>query len=829
MSKLLNFTLSVFCFISVLNGQNIQSPSSFLGYDLGTQFSRHHQVVDYYKHLSKNLPSQIKLEKYGETNERRPLYLAIISSEENMNNLEAIRTNNLKNIGLESGEKQSQDVAIVWLSYNVHGNESSSTEASMLTIYELLTKKQEWLKNTIVIIDPCLNPDGRDRYVNWYNSTATQPYNTDQQASDHREPWPSGRPNHYLFDLNRDWSWLTQIESQSRIQIYNKWMPHIHVDFHEQGMDDHYYFAPAPEPYHEIISKWQREFQVEIGKNHAKYFDENGWLYFTKESFDLFYPGFGDTYPTFNGAIGMTYEQAGHGRAGLGVLNDEGELLTLKDRIKRHNTTGLSTVEVASKNAKKLNEEFIKYFNTKDLRYKSFILQGDKDNLKSLTTLLSQHDIKYGYANTKSVSGFKYSENKKGSISTSEKDIVVSTNQPKGKLVSVLFEPNGKLSDSLTYDITAWSLPYAYGVEAIASMNETPSKLKLSDKLISSADTNSSAYIFKWNHLSDAKVLSELLKNNIKVRFTSKDITTKNPERTFNKGSLIVTRADNKSLDNFDSAVVNIANKHNKFTIPVASGFSKKGPDFGSSSLNLINNKKVAVLSGEGTSSLSYGAVWHFFEQQLNYPITPINTAHFSYIELDDYDVLIMPSGNYSSVLKESEQKKLNSWVSKGGKVIAINRALNSFADKDGFDLKIKKTKDSESDEIIPYANKRRDYAKNMITGAIFKTTVDNTNPMGYGYHNNYFSLKLSNTSFELLKKGNNIAYIKENTTPVSGFAGNNTKESLHNSLVFGEERMGRGSFIYLVDDVLFRNFWENGKMFLVNAVFLVNNRPYKD
>ena len=368
--------------------QSIPSPDKFLGYDIGTQFSRHSQVVDYFEAVAKALPNQVKMEKYGQTYERRPLYVTYISSEENIKNLNAIRENNLKNAGLRNGASDNPEVAVVWLSYNVHGNEASSTEASMLTLYKLLTEKQDWLKNTVVIIDPCVNPDGRDRYVNWFNETASQPYDIDQQASEHNEPWPGGRPNHYLFDLNRDWAWGSQTESASRLKVYNKWMPHIHVDFHEQGINEPYYFAPAAEPFHEIISDFQRDFQTEIGKNHAKYFDAEGWLFFTRERFDLFYPSYGDTYPTYMGAIGMTYEQGGHGRAGLGILNDEGHVLTLVERLTHHTTSGLSTVEMASKNAKRLNTEFSKFFDNSGLKYKSYALSGNPDNIGSLTNLL---------------------------------------------------------------------------------------------------------------------------------------------------------------------------------------------------------------------------------------------------------------------------------------------------------------------------------------------------------------------------------------------------------------------------------------------------------
>lgn len=216
----------------LLNAQ-LQSPEAFLGYELGTQFTRHHEVVAYYRHIAESLPKQVQFSSYGQTNERRPLMLAIFSTEENMANLESIRKTHLEST--QGGG--AADKAIVWLSYNVHGNESVSTEASMQTIYELLTEKKAYLEDTIIIMDPCINPDGRDRYVNWYNQYKNTPYQVDPMSKEHNEGWWSGRSNHYMFDLNRDWAWLTQVESQQRLKVFNQWLPHIHVDFHEQGVN----------------------------------------------------------------------------------------------------------------------------------------------------------------------------------------------------------------------------------------------------------------------------------------------------------------------------------------------------------------------------------------------------------------------------------------------------------------------------------------------------------------------------------------------------------------------------------------------------------------
>jgi len=806
--------------------QNLQSPSEFLGYPIGTQFSRHHQVVDYFKQVAIERPGQVKLEKYGETNERRALMLAYVSSEENMNNLEQIRENNLKSTGILKGTSTSNDIAIVWLSYNVHGNEASSSEAAMLTIYKLLTEKQDYLKNTVVIIDPCINPDGRDRYVNWFNETASSPYNIDQQASEHREPWPGGRPNHYLFDLNRDWAWATQIESQSRLKVYNKWMPHIHVDFHEQGINEPYYFAPAAEPFHEVISDWQRDFQTQIGKNHAKYFDAEGWLYFTRERFDLLYPSYGDTYPTYMGAIGMTYEQGGHGRAGLGILNDEGDVLTLVDRLTHHTTTGLSTVEIASQNAAQLTTEFEKYFDNSKLLYQSYVLQGHEDKIAQLTKLLDQHDISYGYANGEKVSGYHYNSSSEGSLNTSTKDLVVSTNQPKGKMVKVLFEPNAKLSDSLTYDITAWSIPYAYGLDAIASKRFISSQKTTASPKRPVTNTKATGYVLPWSSLLDAQFLTNLLQQGIKVRFTEKPFTAEG--KTYDRGTLVIVRGDNKKIASFDDVVMTTATKYNRLPVALTSGFSSSGPDFGSPDIKLVNPPKIALLSGDSTSSLSYGELWHFFEQQLHYPVSVINANAISDINLSKYNVLIMPNGYYGSLLDDRLLETLKKWVQAGGKLIAIDGALNSFANKEGFGLQKNTpqlgTKTDANTTPIRYADRERDNTKNLITGAIFKTQVDNTHPMAFGYNDHYFTLKLGSSSYKLLDSGYTVAYLGEDPKNSSGYAGAEALKKLNNSLVFGEHRMRNGSVIYMVDNILFRSFWENGKLFFVNSLFFVNN-----
>jgi hypothetical protein len=809
-----------------LQAQEIKSPSEFLGYELGTQFTRHHEVVDYYEYLATAASDRVQLSTYGKTNERRPLVLAYVSSAANMRNLETIRTEHLKSTDGEGTASK----AIVWLSYNVHGNESVSTEASMQTIFELLTSKKDYLENTVVIIDPCINPDGRDRYVNWYNQHKNSPNQVNPDSKEHREGWWSGRSNHYMFDLNRDWAWLTQVESQLRLKMYNQWLPHIHVDFHEQGVDNPYFFAPSAEPYHEVVTNFQRSFQETLGRNHAKYFDANGWFYFTKERFDLFYPSYGDTYPTYNGAIGMTYEQGGSGRAGLGIITGIGDTLTLKDRIAHHKTTGLSTVEVASNNSAKLNDEFRKFYEPKNFKYKSYVLNGNPDKLSALTNLLKQHGIKYQKNTKRDVPGFNYATGKTGKNRVGMDAMVVSTDQKKGSLIKVLFEPNAKLTDSLTYDITAWSLPYAYGLDAIASESKIIGTVDSGNAMVFNAgapntnidDKNAYAFISDWNSMNDARFLADLLANGIRVRRAEKPFTLDGKKHE--RGSIIITASDNKYHSDFIPMLRAKAKKHSKSLTPTATGFVDQGKDFGSSYVDMIKPVKVGVLSGDPTSTLRFGEIWHFFEQQLHYPLTVLDADYISRIDLSNYDVLILPDGRgYDRFMNEAMLSSIKDWVAGGGRLIAMGGAISAIDGKKGFGIQSKESeRDTSEIEIAPYEDSRRERMKQAITGAIFKTKVDLTHPLAFGYNNTYFSLKLGNDSYDYLKRGT-VAYMERDAQPVAGFAGSEAQKKVSKTLVFGVENFGRGEVVYMVDNPLFRGFWENGKLFVANALFMLN------
>lgn len=824
-----------------LNGftQKIQSPSEFLGYKLGEQFTPHYRVVEYYKYLA-SVSKNIKLQDYGKTNEGRPLFLAFVGSDSNISRLEEIRKNNMSLTGIKDGLNTLKPAGVlknqpvlVWFSYNVHGNESVSTEASLQTVFDLLdpenARTQAWLKNTLVILDPCLNPDGRERYVNFYNPIKNLVPDALPFAREHMEPWPGGRANHYYFDLNRDWVWQSQIESRQRLAVYNIWLPQVHVDFHEQGINNPYYFAPAAEPYHQDISKWQREFQTIIGKNNARYFDQNGWMYFTRENFDLLYPSYGDTYPVYNGSIGMTYEQGGSGRAGLAVINAEGDTLTLKDRIDHHYTAGLSTIEAASQHAEQALTEFRNYFLLSKSNppgdYKSYIIKGDNiEKIKSLALLLQRNGIEFGFGISKGAQGYNYFNGKTESFRVEKTDMVLSAHQPKSVLLKVLFEPNTFVSDSATYDITAWSLPYAHGLQAYATKESIkPETTSISEPNPStSLVSNPVAYIANWNSVADVKFLAELLNNNIKVRYS--EIPFETSGRRFNAGSLIITRNGNSTIyGGFEKTVNEIAKKSGISLFAIPTAFVDKGADLGSSKVRFIKKPKVVVVGGESVSSLSLGEIWHFFEQEIGYPITVVRPQDLNLINWNEFDVLVYPDGNYTDIGNE----KMLQWIRGGGKLIAMKNAISELAGKKGFDLKnkeeAKKVDKDIYEDLRAYEQRERENVSTNIPGAIYKVNLDNTHPLGFGFPDFYYTLKLDDKVYKYLIGGWNVGIIKKENY-VTGFVGVQAKKKLTDGLIFGVQEMGNGSVVYLADNPLFRGFWENGKLLFSNAVFMVGH-----
>ena len=819
--------------IAVSSFGQVQSPSEFLRNKYGIQFTPNHLVMGYFDHLTEQ-SEQVQKLNYGYTNEGRPLNLYFVSSKNNLDRLETIREQHLAKIGMGDSSVSEEDIAIVWLSYSVHGNEAGGTEASLKVAHELVTgtetESSKWLENTIVIIDPSVNPDGNSRYSHWHIGVSNATANPDIAAKEHYEPWPGGRVNHYYFDLNRDWAWTSQLESISRIKVYKQWMPHVHADVHEQFKDNPYYFAPAAVPYHMHISDWQVEFQTRIGKNSASQFDNKEWLYFTKEVFDLFYPSYGDTYPTFNGSIGMTYEQAGHSFSGRAVKMENGDTLTLQDRIDHHYTTSISTIEVSSEGAAELNSNFVKYFDVSSSNppgaLKSYIISGDNPaaELSDLAAYFDLHNIEYkALEKDLKVEAYSYQDNEELETTLKAGDMLVSAYQPLAILTQVLFEPNPALEDSLTYDITAWSIPHARGLKAFAT--ETKIKSSRAFELSKNQPVFSAeqpyALAIKRDCLNDASIIGDLLEAGVVVRFSEKEVRYE--DLSFSRGTCFVTAADNRKNENWYTVCKSVITQADGMAWSLSSGWAQAGADMGSTNFVLIQKPEVLLLSADELDANSFGFAWHYFEQVLGYPVTVVNKENLvSAMESGLYNTLVIQDGRVN--MNERTKASLESWLNSGAKLISSANSVKSVSGLEGIQLGDAKSLDFNLKRgAMNYEDRERAYIPVMIPGAIYRAELDPTHPLAFGMGDHYYSLKTNTVQYDKMENGWNVGVINDDLRRL-GFAGSKVHEAQRNSMVFGTQSYGRGSVIFFTDDLLYRGFWKRGQQLFANALFMGGN-----
>ncbi len=906
----------------------IQSPARFLGYEAGDRFTRHHDIVAYVRHVADHSP-YVELKEYGESYRHRPLIAVFISSEENLRALDTIRVNNRRLTGLEPGEVEGRTAAILWMSYGIHGNESSSPEAAMWTLHALASglsaMKAEnpgragtagnaaggagteydaavdgsgnpgsraqrqgneakimtggwdpaadiagWLENTVVVIDPVLNPDGRERYVNWFDQTQGRFPDPRLETREHTEPWPGARSNHYYFDLNRDWAWQTQIESKQRNAFYNMWMPHVHADFHEMFTND-YYFPPAAEPFHTAITPWQREFQHKIGRGHASRFDARHERYFTAEIFDLFYPGYGDTWPTFNGAIGMTYEQMGHGRAGTKMIDRHGDTLTLADRIRNHHVAGLSTVEVTAQNSERLVREFREYFRRAqkepDGCWSAFVVSGENhpDRIIALLNYLDRQEIRYYAAEEgRRFTGQHFATGEEQRRRTAASDIVIPVRQPKSVLTHVLFDPDpgAVLADSNTYDITAWALPYAFGLDAWATadrvrVTDEPVRTSTSYRPlagISGRNTDGGgadnaapvadyAWLLAWGDVRDAAIVAGLLSHDVRMSITERPFTIAG--RVWPAGSVVVTRRANRHLgDRLPRIIDNLAARHDRFVQAVSTGLTDSGVDLGSPQVHPLEKPVIAVPSGEGIHSGNLGEIRHFFDYTLEHPLALFDQNRFSGFPLDDYNVLILPDGSYTG-WQESDWDRIMEWVRKGGRLIAFPGSLRTLSSREDVALTLRSFESAAAgdtdieagskglaarpvdppDDDFPRAgtrfeDRRRQAQTRQISGAVFRAELDDSHPLAWGIGSFYATLKRGTVLPDLLTDGWNVARIAAEDPLLGGWAGHDAQQLAAGSLMAGTLTVGEGQIVIFADNPLFRGFWRNGQMLFSNALF---------
>jgi hypothetical protein len=833
------FIFRIFAFIVLFSNLQAQStlpsPQSFLRL-YGEQYSPEYRVSEYLNLLSKS-SDRILIRPYGESWEGRKLQLLIISSPENIRTLDDIRLTNLYNIGLETHSPANPvSKAIVWLSFGVHGNEAGASESVPEIVYRLLNDTdpeiKEWLRNTVVIIDPNLNPDGNSRYTHWINGISGKRPHPSISDREHFEPWPSGRYNHYIFDLNRDWAWQTQKETKERVKVYNEWMPHVHADFHEMGYNANYYFAPAAEPFHKYISSFQRSFQTDIGKNHARYFDAKGLLYWTRERFDLFYPSYGDTYPTYNGAVGMTYEQAGNSRSGRSIILNNGDTLTLRQKIDNNTIIALSTIEVASKKHEELIRNFNQYFNQSKSnppgKYMTYVLKKSGAALR-MADLLKKSGLEIGFSTVnQKMNAYHYQSRSTKAFEISQGDIVIQADQPRAVLLQVLMDESPELADSLTYDITAWCLPFAFDADCYAFTSKVNIKTDSESAVqqIIPCEGRQYAYVIKWGDVDAIKALSAVIGAGFRVRYAQKDI--KFEALTVNRGDIIITRGDNPKKQNFDDELKTLTSGISYMGC-LSSGMSVNGGDVGGEAFQLMKKPTVLTVCGQGTDPTAVGEIWHYFDNVIDYPLSIIEKKDFFNIELSTYNTIVLPGGWYAFTTEETD--KLSDWVKSGGKLIVLEDAISLLSQKEGFGLEPFATDDEKSQaekeeqeerlkyRTYPYDSFERRFISNGTAGSIIKNQVDNSHPLGFSMGQYYYSLKTSPSVYHLQKHFHNVIFVPKEYDSY-GFVGAGLKMKIKESVTLASAKYGKGQIICFVDNPLFRGFWDKGLLLFGNAVF---------
>lgn len=858
--------------------KEIPTIASVLGYDIGERMTSYAGIEKYIQALAR-ASDRVRLYPYGESYEKRTLYYLAIGTPEHLARLDTIKANIAKLADprtLRSDEEAEAIIKsnplIVWLSYGVHGNEHSSSEAALQTAYQLAAGTdpvtQQILESTVVLIDPVQNPDGRERFISYYYSVAGPKPNPDPNAAEHREGWPSGRFNHYLFDLNRDWFFLTQRETVARVKTFLDWRPQVFVDLHEMDGNSTYYFAPPAPPinnnFPEVVRKWWAIY----GRGNAEAFDRFGFDYYTKEVYDSFYPGYGDSWPSLNGAIGMTYEQASV--RGLVLRRNDDTLLTLRDAAWHHFTASIATCKTAAAHREAQLRDYYHFFKTAlkegtegDL--KEIMLLGGTDNWKAaklVTVLMSQGiEVRQAEAGFSSTRVQNFVDNRVERKSFPAGTYIIPLQQPKKRLIQALFEKEARLDEKFVreeierrknkipnrfYDVTAWSIPLAYGVEAYWTDEpaRVPSTILREPPRPAGRVVNAPAgyaYLLKYDANEATRAAYQLLAEDYRVR-VAKESFKLNGE-AFAQGTLIVRVHTNKP--ELHDRVAALARACGVTFYGVNTGWTEEGINLGSGNVLYLKKPRIAVAFAEPTAPMSYGWIAYLLEQRYGMDFTPIRTASIPTLDFRDYNILILPDGTpdgYRHTLGEKGAARLKEWVRNGGVLVALKGAA-AFATQKGIDWtsatlvtdlrKLRKESDRNptgatgigTDKREGVANKEEETgdaeSPDPVPGAILRARLDSSHFLTFGYDGFTNVLMQSSYIFTPSKTGINVATFvpDEKELRVSGFLWEKMQKALPRQAYLWDEPLERGHIILFADDPNFRAYWDGLNRLLLNAV----------
>jgi len=821
--------------------QRIPSPEEFLGYPLGTFATRHDRIVAYMQELAR-LSDRATYQSIGTTYEHRPMPVLTVTSPGNHARLEAIRQEHLAS--LEPGASQNGDIpAIVHLGHNIHGNENSAGESALLMAYWLVAgtgpDHERILNEGVFHIEPTLNPDGRERFVQWTNMNRAEPFVADPLDREHNEAWPGGRTNHYWFDLNRDWYLLVNPESRARVDFHHKWRANVVTDHHEMGTNSSYFFEP-PEP----VVGWNpllperlfTDITLTFTELWADALDEIGSLYYTKEVFDKFYPGYGSSYPSFLGGMAVLFEQASS-RGFVQESSHHGKI-TLAFTIRNQLRTGMATVRGTIDNREKLQQYQREFFATAISEANEYEIDGwvfgdpnDPTLNREFIDYLLWHRIEvYELNSTQQGNGVTFEPGQAW---------VVPASQPLYRMARSIFERVGTFADSVFYDVSAWTMSLAYGMPDHALRG---GRLPMGDRVTEvpalegagPVAQSSIAYLMDWSNSAAPRALHAMQAAGVRAEAAFKPFTarTTNGEVSFPRGSIsIPVSIQNLSPDSLHAVVTAAAREANVPIQSAVTGMSVNGIDLGSGNFLPVRTPRVLMLFGAGVSSYEAGQIWHLMDQRIAMPMTKVDVTSLGRVDWSNYNVLVLVSGDLSA-LSGDRLDDLKAWIRGGGTLIAQRGAavwatqngLTPHVAEPGMGQPVTEHEEDEEETAV-----RRDYVDagdiegaKGIGGSIWEADLDLTHPLGFGYsrrflpvwrdHNFFFAPSSSEYS--------TVAQLVDDDPWLAGYISDENREWLQGSPSVIADQLGRGSVVLLVDNINFRGYWRGTSRLFLNALF---------
>jgi len=829
----------------------IPTPAEFLGFQLGHEPVRHHQLVDYIRHVAE-LSDRLTVETIGYSHERRPILFVVATSPGNHARIDDIRAQHVALTEPGSGQDITDDTPVVtWINYGVHGAEASGMDASLPFVYHLAAAEgqaiERVLDESVILVTAVFNPDGHAKRIAWEEAYGGKRRISDPAHMEHISDWRFARTNHYFFDLNRQWLLLTQPEPRAWMQKWHEWRPNLTVDYHEMGSDNTYYFHPGVATRtNPLAPERAEELMAEVVRTSEDFLDSEGRLYYQGEGFDNFYVGKGSTFPLVNGGVGILYEASStRGRE----IETRNGLRTYRENIRKQYRTSVASIE----GAVNLKQPFLEYqldfyasaldeANDSSTRAWVFSAPGDPARLHLFADLLNYHRIST-HRLTRNIDAA-------GNRFSAAESLIVPVSQPQYRLIRSIFETLTEFEDSTFYDVSTWTLPPAFGLDYAALSgrdfrdNLVGSEYAPAMPVAESPDESTYGYVFEWGPYHAPRALQRILESEMLARVATRpiNVSTTAGDRSLPVGSVIVPldRQERRPSD-IHELMRTIADEDGVEVHALTSGRSTTGSvdvNVGGPAARPVKPVHALLVIGDGVNLYDAGEIWHLTDFRMNMPVTLRPRDKLGDIDWNRYTHIIFPSGEYEEFEPEWAGR-MRTWIAEGGTVIGMRDAVSWVRtntidwidpeDEEAVEAakaEAKKEKEeeeagAEETERLPYAGKADHEAKDVIGGAIFAADLDNSHPLGFGYSDRAIFLH-KNIEDPMDAAENPFATVIAYTDdPVySGYVSDENRDNLAGTPALIAERSGDGSVILFADNPNFRGYWYGTNKLFLNALF---------